>query len=76
MGRQSDRWNDWKSLKIPTLLIRGEKSEDLPQEVFDKMLRENRNARGIVIKNAGHWVHFDSPQEFIEELRSFLLAKF
>jgi len=76
MGRKVDRWAEWKSLKMPTLLVRGENSEDLPQDIYEKMLQENPLVEGIVIKNAGHWVHFDQADAFIEELRAFLLAKF
>lgn len=76
MGRQVDRWNEWKSLKMPTLLVRGENSQDLPQDIYEKMLKENSRVEGVVIKNAGHWVHFDQADEFLRVLKTFLLANF
>lgn len=76
MGRKVDRWDEWRSLKMPVLLVRGERSEDLTQSTFEKMLRENPNAKGVVIQNAGHWVHFDQPEEFIQNLDAFLSANF
>ena len=76
MGRQVDRWNEWKSLKVPTLLVRGERSEDLPQETYEKMLKENPNVEGKIITDAGHWVHFDQPEQFINVLKPFLSANF
>ena len=76
LGREKDRWSEWRALKMPTLLIRGEKSQDLPQDIYEKMLKENMHVDGVVIKDAGHWVHFDQPEQFIKELKTFLLAKF
>ena len=76
MGRQVDRWDEWKSLKVPTLLVRGENSQDLPQEIYEKMLKENPNVEGKIILDAGHWVHFDQPEQFISVLKPFLSANF
>ncbi len=76
LGRKVDRWAEWQSLKMPTLLVRGENSTDLPQDIYEKMLKENPNVEGILIKEAGHWVHFDQPEQFIDDLRAFLLANF
>jgi pimeloyl-ACP methyl ester carboxylesterase len=72
MGRVRDRWADWRALKMPTLLIRGGNSTELPQDMYEKMLKENPNAHGIIIKGAAHWVHFDQPKEFIKALDTFL----
>lgn len=72
MGRVRDRWADWRALKMPTLLVRGGNSTELSQDMYEKMLRENPKAKGIIIKDAAHWVHFDQPQEFIKALNTFL----
>jgi pimeloyl-ACP methyl ester carboxylesterase len=71
-GRIRDRWDQWDAITCPTLVIRGDRSHELPQGIFDEMLRRNAQARGVVINNAGHWVHFDQPQKFIESLSDFL----
>lgn len=71
-GRVRERWHEWDELMIPTLVVRGEKSEDLSREIFDEMLRRNRLSRGIEVKGAGHWVHFDKPDLFIKILHRFL----
>lgn len=76
MGRQVDRWEEWRSLKMPTLLVRGEKSQDLPADIYECMLKENPNVQGVVIEGAGHWVHFDQPEAFLKNLKTFLLANF
>lgn len=71
-GRVRERWHEWDELTLPTLVVRGEKSEDLTREVFDEMLSRNRLSRGIEIKGAGHWAHFDKPEVFITALKRFL----
>lgn len=76
LGRKINRWDEWTSLKMPTLLVRGENSQDLPQEIYEKMLRENGNVEGIIIKDAGHWVHFDQAEQFLKVIKGFLLANF
>ncbi|MES2856626.1 MAG: alpha/beta hydrolase [Bdellovibrionota bacterium] len=74
-GRAKERWEDIADLKIPTLVIRGENSTDLPKEVFQKMLETNPLIEGIEIAGAGHWVHSDKPEQFIEALRTFFDKK-
>jgi esterase len=71
-GRLQDRWHDWRSLKMPILVIRGERSLDLKPEIFRQMLAENMNAKGVEIADSGHWVHFEKPKEFIAALAGFL----
>jgi esterase len=75
-GRAHDRWKDWEDLKMPTLLIRGGNSTELSQEMYEEMLKKNPRAKGVVVEGAGHWVHFDKPIEFIQNLGAFLSAKF
>lgn len=72
MGRTQNRWKDVESLTVPTLLIRGDRSEELSHETYMKMQASNPHIKGVEISNAGHWVHFDQPAEFSKVLRSFL----
>jgi pimeloyl-ACP methyl ester carboxylesterase len=72
MGRAQNRWKDIKALSVPTLLIRGDRSEELSHEVYAKMLSSNPHIHGVEISNAGHWVHFDQPAEFSRVLKTFL----
>ncbi len=72
-GRDRDRWDYWEKLKSPTLLIRGDRSDELDQETYEKMLAKNPTSTGVIIPDAGHWVHFDQPQLFIEALQNFLI---
>ncbi len=70
-GRTSDRWHELEALKMPVLLIRGERSRDLSAAVFQRMLASNSHIRGVEIPGAGHWVHADKPEAVVEELRKF-----
>lgn len=75
MGRDPQReiegWKQIQNLNVDTLLIRGEFSQDLPREVYDRILATNAGIAGVEIPDAGHWVHSDQPELFIERLRSF-----
>ncbi len=71
-GRKKDRWEEWEALEMPTLIIRGKKSEDLTSEIYLEMLKRNSLSRGVEVSEAGHWVHFDRPEEFTQILQQFL----
>lgn len=70
-GRRRDFWSEWERITQPTLLIRGEHSSDLNQKEYEQMLLKSPVAQGVIIARAGHWVHFDAPDEFVAVLRSF-----
>ncbi len=72
LGRSQNQWEEWFSVKCPSLVIRGENSKDLASSTFTKMLQTNKNSRGVVIKKAGHWVHFDQPLIFVQNLLEFV----
>jgi len=74
-ARHEDRWEIYKSLKMPVLVIRGETSGELSRETFEKMLQVLPGAQGVEIKGAGHWVHFDQPDAFIRALKDFFDLK-
>lgn len=71
-GRLRERWDVIEGIKVPTLVIRGEFSNDLPKPVFERMLSCNPNIRGVEIAGAGHWVHSEKFDEFIGALRAFI----
>lgn len=70
-GRTHERWSDIEALTMPTLVMRGEKSGDLPKDAFEKMLAMNPNIQGVEITGSGHWIHSDKPDLFIDVLRRF-----
>ena len=71
-ARADQRWEDIESLRSPTLLLRGERSKDLPRDVFDKMLQLNDRIEGLEIQNSGHWIHSEQPERFIRAIDEFL----
>lgn len=71
LGREEDFAQVLSRIPIPTLIIRGEHSEDLLREDFLKMCEFNPLIQGVEISGAGHWVHFDQAQEFIKTILEF-----
>jgi pimeloyl-ACP methyl ester carboxylesterase len=53
------------------LLVRGERSKDLSEDVFNEMLRRNRMAKGVVVPESGHWIHAEKPKEFLKVILEF-----
>jgi esterase len=72
LGRSASLWEEIKNLTMPVLWMRGENSQELSQENFERVLSLNPNITGTVIPRAGHWVHVEQPAKFCEELKAFL----
>ena len=70
-GREVDQWHNWGRLPMPTLVVRGQDSEDLTAATFKRMIEVRPQTTGSEIAGAGHWVHFDQPERFTETLKSF-----
>lgn len=70
-GGGDDLWHSFTALKMPTLVVRGENSKDLSAEVFERMMAVRPNTKGVEIPDAGHWVHFDQPDAFVQVLKEF-----
>lgn len=73
------RENDYslliKNSKIPTLVLRGEKSTHFLRSDFEKTLKLNSFITGKEIKNSGHWIHSEQPHAFTKFLKEFLDEK-
>jgi len=61
----------WSRITCPTLLVYGEESWASNPEK-DGRIRHFQNARVESFKGAGHWVHHDKLEEFLELARDFL----
>lgn len=72
IGRTKDFWADYENIQSECLIIRGEYSDHLPEDVYQDMLKRNTNASGVVISGAGHWVHFDQFSTFMKQVDEFL----
>ena len=58
---------------VPTLFIRGELSNYILDEDIASLEDAFPDSELITIENSGHWVHAESPTEFLESLLSFCL---
>ena len=56
----------------PTLWIAGGKSKYVTDDASPVMRRLFPSVRKSTVKRAGHWVHSERPQEFLDLTRSFL----
>jgi pimeloyl-ACP methyl ester carboxylesterase len=66
-----DMWPLWGLLKIPILSLRGERSDLLTNETFERMKKDG--AEGLVVADAGHApALMDTPA--IEAIRAFLMG--
>jgi pimeloyl-ACP methyl ester carboxylesterase len=61
----------WARVACPTLLVYGKESwASNPQE--DGRARHFKNARVVMVEKAGHWVHHDRTDFFVDLVRGFL----
>lgn len=58
---------------IPTLFIRGELSNYILEEDYEDLERIFPDLEIKTIKGAGHWVHAEAPEDFLETLLGFCL---
>lgn len=56
----------------PTLFIGGENSDHKIAEREESIARHFPEYRLEMVKNAGHWVHFDAMERFVDIVRSFI----
>ncbi len=47
-------WAFWRNIRVPILILVGEKSNLLPQDLVREMQRENPRARSLMVPNVGH----------------------
>ena len=66
------RPDEWEPFERPTLFIRGEQSNYIRAEHDDVIHELFPKARTTTIRNAGHWLHAEQPQQFLHEVRNFL----
>ena len=61
------------SLDMPVLLVWGERDNVFPLDEFGKPLKDKlANARLVVVRQAGHGVYLDKPEEFNRLLLDFI----
>ncbi len=60
-------------VRIPTLFIRGMMSDYILNEDIPVLENQFPDSHFVSVEKAGHWVHAEAPEEFIEAVLSFCL---
>jgi pimeloyl-ACP methyl ester carboxylesterase len=71
VGWPGDRLGE-ASYDGPVLWVGGARSDYISDEHADEMDRRFPRNRRVLIKGAGHWVHSEQPEVFLEVVRRFL----
>ncbi len=58
--------------KTETLFIRGEKSNYITENDIPDIKKHFPNYKLVAIKDSGHWIHAEKPNEFFEEVMKFI----
>ncbi|MEJ5264331.1 MAG: alpha/beta fold hydrolase [Bacteroidales bacterium] len=59
-------------INIPALFIKGERSNYLSVQDFESIKQIFPNAEFTIIPKAGHWVHAEQPELFLQKVLEFL----
>jgi len=70
--REWDLWEAVKTIRSPTLLLRGELSRVVPAEIAQRMGAEMQDCRVEQIDRAGHALFTDQPEAFAASVGRFL----
>lgn len=60
-------------VNTPTLFIRGEQSNYILDEDIDELEDQFPDSSVVTIPNAGHWVHAEAPEAFVNTVLEFCL---
>ena len=65
-------FEDISNLQIPVLLINGKLSQDHYHQTMQKMHIYLPNSKLVVLKNSGHMLSLENPEQFNHEVLTFL----
>lgn len=71
-SREIDLWRCVESLRCPALVVRGAESDFLPPETCAEMAARQPRLRWQTVSSAGHYVHDDNPEEYVDVVTRFL----
>jgi pimeloyl-ACP methyl ester carboxylesterase len=71
-GRAVDAMEEFSSLTLPTLVVRGGYSREFPSDEAKRMAEARPSVAFRQIEGAGHFVHAQKPEEFSQALKDFL----
>lgn len=60
-------------IEIPTLFLRGSRSDYLPPTLPFEISGLFTRSKMVTIEDAGHWVHAEQPQAFLQAVSTFLV---
>jgi esterase len=60
-------------IAMPTLFVRGELSNYILSNDMEPIKEMVPNAQFVTIKNAGHWVHAEAPEDFRQAVWNYIL---
>ncbi|AIQ14778.1 hydrolase [Paenibacillus durus] len=66
-----EHWDDWLATDCPALLLHGMRSTCLSYEQAEEMAARRPNTK-LVHLEAGHSIHFEAPDQFLEVIQSFM----
>jgi len=67
-----DLWPMWEAVRCPTVLVRGSRSDVLPESMAAEMLERQPLARLETVRGVGHGIPFQAPGELAGVLRRLL----
>ncbi|HEX2827063.1 MAG TPA: alpha/beta hydrolase [Burkholderiales bacterium] len=62
----------WDHVKVPALLVKGDKSDRIDDEALEEIRRRAPQVEVAVVADADHHVTLDNPRGFVEAVRRFL----
>lgn len=66
------RWTEFRSISVPTLILKGQNSKHLTDETFKLMMQTLPHAKGHIVGDVGHWIHYQTPEVFSQYVLKFL----
>ncbi len=66
------RWSEYKSISVPTLILKGQNSKHLSEETFLLMKQSLPQVKAEIIEGVGHWIHYQAPEVFSQYVLKFL----
>ena len=72
LGARPDRVAAMRSVRVPTLLIGGEKDAITPPECLERAQSVIEKSRLLIVPNAGHMVPMEAPKRFNAAVLAFL----
>jgi pimeloyl-ACP methyl ester carboxylesterase len=62
----------WDKIKIPALLVKGDRSERISQKIYDAVKARAPQVELVEVSSSDHHITLDNPTGFIEKVRPFL----